>query len=110
MKVTIGTKTDSIRAEVFTYTTCRALNNSLDDVILSSLLVVFTLRHSRHVGGRKLKISHQLLLFVHQQWYIAALLTGQLPSGLENETANRVVQAPVVQRHHCPLDKYYQTY
>ena len=35
---------------------------------------------------------------------------GQLPSGLENETADRVVQAPVVQRYHCPLDKYYQTY
>ena len=33
----------------------------------------FTLCHSRHVGGRKQKISHYLVLLVHQQLYLAAL-------------------------------------
>ena len=39
--------------------------------------MVFTLHPSRHgnVGGRKQKISHWLLLFAHQQLYIAALLS-----------------------------------
>ena len=39
------------------------------------------LRHSRHVGGRKQKISRWLLLFVHQQLYIAALLSVSLEIG-----------------------------
>ena len=43
--------------------------------------MVFTLRHSRHVGGRKQKISNELLLFVHQQLYIAALLSVSLEIG-----------------------------
>ena len=47
-----------------------ALSQSLKS---RSLQVVFTLRHSHKVGGRQQKISNQLLLFVHQQLYIAAL-------------------------------------
>ena len=42
---------------------------------------VFTLRHSRHVGGRKQKITHLRLLFVHQQLHIAALLSVSLEIG-----------------------------
>ena len=37
--------------------------------------LVFTLRHGRHVGGRKPKIS------VHQQLYMAALLSVSLEIG-----------------------------
>ena len=43
--------------------------------------MVFTLRHSGHVGGRKQKISNEHLLFVHQQLYIAALLSVSLEIG-----------------------------
>lgn len=39
------------------------------------------LRHSRHVGGQKQKISNLLLLFVHQPLYIAALLSMSLQIG-----------------------------
>ena len=38
----------------------------------------FTLHHRRDVGERKQKISHLLLLFVHQQLYIADLLSVSL--------------------------------
>ena len=51
--------------------------------------VVFTLRHSRHVGGRKQKISNQLLLFVHQQLYIAALLSVSLKIGCKPPISRR---------------------
>ena len=44
-------------------------------------MVVFTLRRSSHVGRRKQKISYSLLLFVHQQLYIAALLSVSLEIG-----------------------------
>ena len=47
----------------------------------NNLKVIFTLRHRRHVGGRKQKVSHKLLLFVHQQLYIAALLFVSLETG-----------------------------
>ena len=46
------------------------------------------LRHSRHVGGRKQKISNQLLLFVHQQLYIAALLSVSLEIGCKPPIAS----------------------
>ena len=51
--------------------------------------MIFTLRHGRHVGGRKQKISHYLLLFVHQQLYIAALLSVSLEIGCKPPIGGR---------------------
>ena len=55
---------------------------------VNGVQVVFTLRHSRHVGGRKQKISNQLLLFFHQQLYIAALLSVSLEIGCKPSIVN----------------------
>ena len=43
--------------------------------------VVFTLRRGRHVGGRKQKISYQLLSCFHQQLCVAASLSVSLKIG-----------------------------
>ena len=56
-------------------------------LLLCTLQVVFTLRHSCHVGGLKQQISNQLLLFVHQQLYIAALLSVSLDIGCKPPTS-----------------------
>ena len=65
--------------------------------------VVFTLRHSRHVGGQKQKIFHQLLLFVHQQLYIAALSSLSLEIGCKPPIAflplcNKIVRQGAFQK------------
>ena len=39
------------------------------------IIAYFSLRHRGHVGGQEQKISHLLLLFVHQQLYITLLLS-----------------------------------
>ena len=50
---------------VFTFT---RQNQLFCGTTVSTISVVFTLRHSGHFGGRKQMISNQLLLFVHQQY------------------------------------------
>ena len=47
----------------------------------TELQVVFTYVSICHISGRKRKISYQLLLFVHQQLYSAALLSVSLEIG-----------------------------